>query len=96
MQGDEIVKRNLQRRIERAEQAVGVSGCDDPRAYTYPNDLAEAFVMAEMTDQQLKEYLRKRSDRPSAETCDRFDDVLKLAAEHKPENLTDGEHHCFG
>lgn len=96
MQGDDIVKRNLQRRIERAEQAVGVSGCDDPRAYTYPNDLAEALVMAEMTDQQLKEYLRKCSNRPSAETCDRFDEIFKQAAKRKAENLTDGERHCVG
>lgn len=83
---------SLKRRVERLEQAVGMSESDDPRAYTYPNDFSEGMIMARMTDQQLKEYLRKRTKRPSSEACDRFDEVLKLAAEHKKEILTGGEH----
>jgi len=70
---------NFERRVERLEQAVGMSESGDPRAYTYPNDVAEAMTMAQMTDQRLEEYLRKRRNRPSAETCDRFDELFELA-----------------
>jgi hypothetical protein len=74
------VNGNLERRVERLEQAAGTCGCDDPRVYSYPNTLAEAMTMAQMSDQQLKEYLRKRRNRPSAETCDRFDELFKQGA----------------
>ena len=70
---------NLERRVERLERAVGLSEGDNPRAYTYPNDLSELMVMARMTDQQLQQHLRNRRNRPFPEMCDSFDELFEKA-----------------
>ena len=70
------MSRNLKRRVERLEQAVGVCGSDDPRPYSYPNTLIEAIIMEHMSQDKLQEYLRKRRKRPSSEVCDMFDRLL--------------------
>ncbi len=67
---------NLKRKIERLEQAVGLSESDDPRVYSYPNTLAEATHMAHMSQDKRQEYLRTRRKRPSSQDCDMFDRVL--------------------
>ncbi len=70
------MNRNFKRKIERLEQAVGLSKSDDPRAYSYPNTLAEALHMAHMSQDKRQEYLRIRCKRPSSQVCDMFDRVL--------------------
>lgn len=70
------MSRNLKRRVERVEQAIGVSECDDPRTYSYPNTLVEAIIMEHMSQDMLQEYLRTRRKRPSSEVCDMFDRLL--------------------
>jgi len=67
---------NLKRKIERLEQAVGLSGSDDSRAYSCPNTLVEAIHMAHMSQDKRQEYLRIRCKRPSSQVCDIFDRVL--------------------
>ena len=67
---------NLKRKIERLEQAVGLSESDDPRVYSYPNTLAEAVHKAHMSQGKRQEYLRTRRKRPSSQVCDIFDRVL--------------------
>ncbi|MHC4543088.1 MAG: hypothetical protein ACYTDW_07190 [Planctomycetota bacterium] len=64
---------NLKRKIERLEQAVGLSGYEDSRAYSYPNTLVEAIHMAHMSEDKLQEHLRTRRNRPSSQVCDMFD-----------------------
>lgn len=68
---------NLKRKIERLEQAIGISEGTDPRAYSYPNNLVEAVLMARMTEDQLKEHLMTRCKKPSPELCDRFDELFE-------------------
>lgn len=68
---------NLERKIERLEQTVGFSGCDDPRIYTYPNSLVEGIIMASMGEEKLQQYLRTRRRRPSPEVCDQFDELFE-------------------
>ena len=72
---------NLKRKIERLEQAVGLSGYDDSRAYSCPNTLAEALHMAHMSEDKRQEYLRTRRKRPSSQVCDIFDRVLSQRKE---------------
>ncbi|MHC4463245.1 MAG: hypothetical protein ACYS30_17710 [Planctomycetota bacterium] len=73
------MNKSLERRIKRLEQAAGLSGCDDPRVYSYPATFAEMVVMASMSEEKLQEHLRTRRRRPSPEVCDKFDELFKEA-----------------
>lgn len=67
---------NLERRIERLEQAVA-TGSDDPRAYCYPNGFAELARMASMSEEERQKHLRTRRTKPTPEICDQFDEIFR-------------------
>jgi hypothetical protein len=78
--------RNLERRIERAEQAVGLSGRDDPRAYTYPNSAAEFSLMCELGRDRWQQFLRTRHSKSCPEFWDWLDQTI--------DRLSHGELRC--
>ena len=80
---------NLKRRIERLEQAVRASGCDDPRAATYPNSWVELVLRAHMSDEKWQEFLWGRRSKPCPKFWDWIDQQRERSRTDRVENRSE-------
>lgn len=70
------MNKSLKRRVERIEQAVGLSGCDDPRAFSYPNNWTELVLMANRTEEEWQDFVWKRRSEPCLKFWDWIDNEI--------------------
>lgn len=86
---------NLKRRIKKAERALG-TGCDDSRAYSYPNNFAELAMMATWAgngeEQRIRRFLRKRRSKPCPVFWDWIDQETEQLKKGEVKNRTDTYH----
>ena len=73
---------NLKRRIEKLEQAVKMSGGDDHRVYSHPNNFAELVMKATMNNEEWQKFLQTRKSKP----CPKFWDWVDNMGEELKKN----------